>query len=328
MNRLNAYSENVQRFILLRKGEGGNKYRKERMMAFKEAEQAKGYVFEAVYPNKQYGVVTQLLIMLAQTGITKISAKALAKKATCSERTVMSVVGKLKNDTQILVARLKSARKNNGHYIFVDKTHANFKDIMREVFMVDDVSVAEQNAEQIAEQENAENADTPTVEGAKNASKGFKGFKRHTNNIHNIYIGATDKESVMKEIESEPVKSKAEQEHYVNEYATCTAQKQMLTMIYSIEDMLLPCIRTQAHKIALRIGSTAEWKDVVMARDVLLTITENTNDHVFRDKPTEKTIVATFTERLAYKRTHTVPVKAVKPVLVTPAPFYNWLEEE
>lgn len=328
MTILNAYDEKVQTFITIHKTDSQKNYSNERMQLFKAAEQDKGLIFEATYPKKQYEVVTQLLIMLAQTGITKISAETLGKKADCSIRTVTSVVNKLKKDTQIIVARLKSSNKNNGHYIFVDKTHTNFTAIMREVFMLDNSSIAELNAEQIAEQKNAENVDTPTVEDIKNNSKGFKGFKRHTKDINKIYISNIDKISVVEEIESKPIKTKDEQQKYIEEYATCLAQKQLFKMINDIKDMMLPCIIEQSHKIALRIGSTAEWKDVVMARDVLLTITENTKNHVFKDVPTAKTIVATFTERLNYKRSHIVPAANKQVVTVKIAPFYNWLEEK
>lgn len=322
MKTLNAYNEKVQTFITTHKPESQKNYSNERMQLFKAAEQNKGLIFEATYPNKQYEVVTQLLIMLAQTGITKISAEKLAEKADCSVRTITTVVNKLKNDTQIIVARLKSSTKNNGHYIFVDKNHANFKAIMREVFMLDNSSIAELNAEQ----KNAENADTPMVEDEKNGAKDFKGFKRHTKDI-NKYISNADKISVVEKIEAEPIKTKDEQQKYIEEYASCLAQKQLFKMIHDIEYMMLPCIIEQSHKIALRIGSNAEWKDVVMARDVLLTITENTKDYVFKDVPTSKTIVATFTERLNYKRTHDVPVAQTETRTYKPAPFYNWLED-
>lgn len=328
MKVLNAYNEKVQTFITIHKNDKKKNYSKERMENFKQAEQEKGLIFEAIYPKKQYDVLTQLLIMLAQTGITKISAEKLASNSDCSIRTVTSVVKKLKKDTQIIVARLKSTDKNNGHYIFVDKTHANFKAIMREVFMLDNSSIAELNAEQIAEQESAENADTPTVEGSKNDSKGFKGFNKHTNNINNIYISNADKISVIEEIEAEPIKTKEEQQQYINEYSTCLAQKQLFKMIHDIKDMMLSCIIEQSHKIALRIGSNAEWKDVVMARDVLLTITENTKNYVFKDVPTSKTIVATFTERLNYKRTHVVPAAPKTATTPITLPLYNWLDEE
>lgn len=327
MTTLNAYDEKVQAFITIHKTESQKNYSNERMQLFKVAEQDKGLIFEATYPKKQYEVVTQLLIMLAQTGITKISAEKLAEKADCSVRTITTVVNKLKKDTQIIVARLKSSSKNNGHYIFVDKNHANFKAIMREVFMLDNSSIAELNAEQIAEQKNAENVDTSMVEDEKNGSKGFKGFKRHTKDI-NKYISSADKISVVEKIEAEPIKTKDEQQKYIEEYATCLAQKQLFKMIHDIKDMMLPCIIEQSHKIALRIGSNAEWKDVVMARDVLLTITENTKDYVFKDVPNSKTIVATFTERLNYKRTHNVPVATKEVTTVKIAPFYNWLEEK
>lgn len=58
-----------------------------------------------------------------------------------------------------------------------------------------------------------------------------------------------------------------------------------------------------------------------MARDVLLTITENANNHVFNDVPTVEIITVTITVRRHYKRTHDVPV-AVKPAPVSYAPFY------
>ena len=77
----------------------------------------------------------------------------------------------------------------------------------------------------------------------------------------------------------------------------------------------------------MRIGSNAEWKDVVMARDVLLTITENTMNYVFKDVPTTKTIVAPFTERLNDKRTHVVPPAPKTSITKQPPVLYNWLKD-
>lgn len=189
MTVLNAYDEHVQLFINNHKKEHNKNYSNGRMKQFEQGMQEQGYIFEQLFPNKQYDVLTQLLIKLAQTGITKIKAETLAIDSECSKTTVFKAVKGIKQSNQIIVARLKSRGKNNGHYIFVDKLHANFKAIMKEVFMLDNESIEEltvsQNEVQKVGQENAENVDTTSLNEEKEGSKVFKGFKGFKNHFSN-----------------------------------------------------------------------------------------------------------------------------------------------
>lgn len=186
MKTLNAFDEHVQSFINNHKNKSNKNYSKARMKNFEQDVQQQGYIFEQLFPSKQFNVLTQLLIKLAQTGITKIKAETLAKDSECGITTVFKAVKAIKQADQIIVARLKSRGKNNGHYIFVDKLHANFKAIMKEVFMLDDDSIEELNVVQAEVQnvglKNAGNVDTTSVKGEKEGSKVFKGFKGFKNN--------------------------------------------------------------------------------------------------------------------------------------------------
>lgn len=186
MEYLNAYDEHVQLFINNHKNKSNKNYSKARMKQFEKDVQQQEYIFDQLFPSKQFNVLTQLLIKLAQTGITKIKAETLAKDSECGITTVFKAVKAIKQTDQIIVARLKSRGKNNGHYIFVDKLHANYKAIMKEVFMLDNDSIEELNVVQNEVQnvglENAENVDTTSVKGEKEGSKVFKGFKGFKNN--------------------------------------------------------------------------------------------------------------------------------------------------
>lgn len=332
MTTLNAYDERVQHYINTHKTTSHKTYTNERMQQFKEHFRKKERTFEAHFPKKLYKGLTKLLIMLSKTGITKISAERFAKKVNCSVRTITKLVSVLKKDTQILVGRLKSSTKNNGHYIFVDKTNCHFHEIMTEVFNNPSINNAEQNAEPIAEQENAETPIVPSDSASEKGVKEVKGFNKHTNNIYNIYKESAVQSAILTAVEDSPIETLAQQENYIQEYAVCPAQSQLFHLIQSLESMLLPCIMQKAHVIALRIGSNAQWKDVVIARDVLLTITENTNNHVYKEAPTYKTILATFTERFNYKRTHYVPEAKKRFVGTATVSFTgenaNWLKDE
>lgn len=147
MKFLNAYNETVQDFMKnpkhkLKKRKTYNKTRMELFILSEKARNA-GFIFEEIFPNKKEKILKILLDLLSKTGITKIKAETLAKKANCSIGTVYKTVKLIKLGNQILVARLKSRDKNNGHYIFVDKTSENFELIMKEVFKLSDEDIKE-----------------------------------------------------------------------------------------------------------------------------------------------------------------------------------------
>lgn len=68
----------------------------------------------------------------------------------------MSAVKALKQTGEFIVARLIKTQGGAGKYIFIDKKHADFKEIMSEVFSLSDYQIAELNAEQFAEQKKTE----------------------------------------------------------------------------------------------------------------------------------------------------------------------------
>ncbi|WP_102693979.1 hypothetical protein [Rummeliibacillus pycnus] len=189
MKTLNAFDEHVQSFINNHKKERNKNYSNARMKNFEQDVQQQGYIFNQLFPSKQFNVLTQLLIKLAQTGITKIKAETLAKDSECGITTVFKTVKSIKQVNQIVVARLKSRGKNNGHYIFVDKLHANFKAIMKEVFFLNDDEIEELNIAQNEVQnvglESVANVDISRLKEEKEGSKVFKGFKVFKNHSSN-----------------------------------------------------------------------------------------------------------------------------------------------
>ncbi|PEQ44395.1 cytosolic protein, partial [Bacillus cereus] len=115
----------------------------------------------------------------------------------CSIRTVNSAVRALKATGEIVVGGLADGKNK---YVFVLKMHPNFTTIMKEVFYIDTEQIAELNAEQVAEQENAETVeavsldDEKTISNYNNSINSFHSLKQEKNN---------DRVSLMESIENE-----------------------------------------------------------------------------------------------------------------------------
>lgn len=326
---LNAYDETVQDFITIHKPKSNKNYSFKRMESFKASEKEKGLIFEATYPKKQYDVLTQILIMVAQTGISKISVEELAKKANCGRTTVKEVARKLKNGTQILVARLKSRKKNNGHYIFVDKLHENFKAILKEVFMLDESEIIlydqhnDHNSDQL---KSAENVDTSSLNKEKIGYKGFKGFNslKQAINNNNIYIGESEKMAISEEIENEKSESPEEQRKQLEEYSTNQYQLAFYDFI-QLMTQYPKLVSDNAYKLSLRIGSDCTIERFMKAKNVLQRLVMDIDSGLQVDN-----IVATFTGALKNKLSYPeIPKKEVASIPEPPkCAFYNWLDNK
>ena len=131
---LTASNERVQAYLL------GNTpptttAKEKRLEKFQKLLETIGTFLSELFPNKQNHVLDEILYLTSGCGICKIGADRLAERAGVSERTASTAVYKLKQTNQFIVARINSGRA--GKYIFVDKLHPNFKEIMDFVFNVD-----------------------------------------------------------------------------------------------------------------------------------------------------------------------------------------------
>lgn len=326
MKTLNAYDEMVQRFITDNKNDNNKNYSADRMADFKQSVFEAGFIFDELFPKKQYDVLTKLLIKVSQTGITKIKATSLSAAAACGITTVFNAVKSIKKTNQLIVARLKSSKKNNGHYIFVDKHHANFKEIMKQVFLLDEKEIKGLNVAQTVVHnvglKKPVNLVKPTYKLIKNSFKGFKGFKGfknnlfNNNNIHNKSAIAAIKETIDQDLKQ---KSVEEQRECLNVYATNMYQKEFFNFVV---DMPFPqYVKDNAYKLSLRVGSNCERKQFIKAiaaiKNLVLDKIAN-NDNVVR----------LFDG--AFKAALTYNVPAAKPVIkksLKPAPLFDWINE-
>lgn len=321
MTTLNAYDEQVQLFINTHKNRNNKNYSNERMKQLQQYVQQKGYVFEQLFPIKQYNVLTQLLIKLSQTGITKIAAETLAVKAECGVATVYNAVKSIKATEQIVVARLKSRGKNNGFYIFVDKLHANFKAIMHDVFSLDNQAIKELDIVPFIGLDNSENVDTSALDGDFEGAKGFKDFKNLKQAINNYNV--SDKDAIKDEIENQKSETPEQQRELLNTYATNEYQIAFFDFIHTMPYPKI--VSDSAYKLALRIGSNCTINRFMQAKDVLQRLVMD----IIEDGLQVGNFVATFTGALVNYESYPViqdaPKKSASPS--RKVIFYNWLEE-
>lgn len=203
---LTANNQRVQHIITTSPVKPSTKLKKERLEKFQSIIQAAGQFLSELFPNKQQQVLDEIIFLTSGCGIAKIGADVLANRAGVSIRTVSTAVKKIKQDGQFLVARLNvgGARK----YVFIDKLHINFKEIMDYVFSLD----AEQFAYQFAEQVFPESLESVSTNDEKQVSNYNNSFITQANNsfVNNNYIYNAHEENVSGE----------EQEMYIQQYGT------------------------------------------------------------------------------------------------------------
>ena len=212
MTVLTATNERVQSYL---NGQGikpNTQAKKARMEMLKDLVASFGQFISELFPNKQAKVLDELVYLTAATGIAKISAENLAKRANVSQRTVSTVVSKLKKTGDYIVARLNAGQA--GKYIFVDKKHTNFENIMQFVFGKDATQFATQNASQFASLENREVLVPQAIESENdalnyfNCSNSFKNKDIKDITIYNENAVKTE-DAVVKEIDKEQVRKEA-----------------------------------------------------------------------------------------------------------------------
>lgn len=184
MTALTASNERVQHFIHTSRVKPSTKLKASRMSLFEDIIRRAGKFISELFPKKQQQVLDEIIYLTSGCGICKIGSDVLANRAGVSVRTVNTVVKKMKDDGQFMIARINRSRA--GKYIFVDKLHANFKEIMDYVFSEN----AEQFAYQFAEQVFHESLDvvsTNDENSVSNYNNSFNLFKTSSLNNNSIY---------------------------------------------------------------------------------------------------------------------------------------------
>lgn len=313
---LTAYNRDVQRYI--QHGErSGTKLKNSLIVAIEESVIKAGISFESLFPSKtkRKAVLDEIMFLLSGPGICKVESKTLAKRVGCSVRTVSDAVKNLKETGKVLVCGLADGKNK---YVFVLKSHPNFKSIMKEVFFMEN---AEQIAGQIAEQENPENVDTTGLD------------KEKTNPNYFNFINLKQERSYIQDsIENDIQDSEKDPTVTRENLVSYTANEHQLMLFDNIMEYPFPQeIKDKAGILALRIGMDCDVRRRIHAFQLLGKIASNMIDGV-----KIRNVVAVFTEGLdkpldrykALKEKKTLEIKKkLKTRKVKPVQFYNWLVE-
>lgn len=305
MTTLTATNQRVQFYLTYSTDKPTTTAKYKRLASFKESLLDKGVMIDEVFPAKQFEVLDRILYLTSGSGIAKVGADKLAEKCEVSTSTVYNAVRALKETGQFVVARLIKRRGGAGKYIFIDKQHANFSDIMREVFALSDAKIKEQ----FKEQDSPKSLAPVSVEDNNWSSNLYISLKQEKES----YI--SDKEIIKEAIEEEKTEQPRE---YVEQYASNPLQITFYDVL-----SVMPydnAIQSVKHVLALRIGSDCDIKRFTMAKKVVHSIAMRINEGYEFDN-----IVATFSAALKnainYKETI---VQASKKTTI---PFYDWLKE-
>lgn len=312
MTTLTARNERVQHFIYTSPVKPSTSLKKARLGLFEDIIKRAGKFISEIFPNKQQQVLDEIIYLTSGCGIAKIGSDVLADLSGVSVRTVNTVVKKLKEDGQFLVARINKSRA--GKYIFVDKLHANFKEIMDYVFSEN----AEQFAYQFAEQllnESIEAVSAKDEKTVSNYNNSFNSFK--TSSLNNKYI-YNNKFENCEAIKDEPKQSELEPSPYLNNYQT---QLYKLIMMMPFPTVL----KENANTLCLSVN-IQNAKQFVQAKDSLKNLAMDLHDGL----EIKKSLRAVFSG--AYEKSIIRPTlkKIEAPIdnTVPPFAFLNWLDKK
>jgi len=301
---LTAYNEDVQRYF--QGGYCNTKKANAIISAIEEKVLSMRKSFSKLFPKKQKIVLNEIIYLLSGKGICKIGADKLAEKANCSVRTVKSAVSSLKATDEILVARL--ADDNAGKYIFVYKKHENFKEILKQVFFIDELpeetTIAPLVAPQFAPLQNDEVVGAVSVDGEKASSN-------YNNSFKSFNLLKQEKDIIRDSIENEVKISKDYQKYFVSNMQN-KLYHQILSSPFPKE------IIDNAGLLALRAGDIDE-KGCLKAYKAVFKISTYINEGM-----DVKHLLAVFTCELKTvkkpsdcNKTEETPREKV--------PFYDWL---
>ena len=269
-----------------------------------------------LFPSKQFLVLEQIIYWINKNnGICKFGTDKLIQSiqdninVSVSIRTVRNAIKAMKLTDQFIVTRLQSNRCNNGKYVIVDMKHENFKEILKEVFLMSDDKIAHQFAHQKSEK-SIDEALVQQQSIDENKSSNLTIFKTSNTN-NNIY------KAVQQEIEEDVLKNNNRE--YVEKFATNDYQLKF----YDLVEMMPFPEQIMANKavLALRIGSDATSKTFVKAKGLIVQMALRINEGYTYDN-----VVAAITKGLynamQYKPIKTATVSKEVPIFA----HYNWLK--
>lgn len=333
MKTLTATNQRVQQYLTLVVEKPDREVKVARMTMLEEGLASKNIMLDELFKAKKLDVLDYILYITSATGISKVGAEKIAEKCNCGIRTVYEAVKSLKSTGEFIVARLIKNAGGAGKYIFVDKKHFNFKEIMKQVFSLSDSEIAEQVAVEVAGQKTPESLDTVSVEAEKTTSNYNSFSKKHAtayySNLFNQYMLCNVmQEAVKVEVEKE-VKANNSRE-YVVEYAS----NQLQIDFYDFLDSFPLPKPMEAVKgiLALRIGSDATEETFVKATKLISHMATRISKGYVYDNVTAS-FTGGLTKAMGYEKP--VPVKSrleewineTKTKATPKVPFYNWLEE-
>lgn len=311
MTLLTAYNQDAQNFIL-RHGKP-NRHTKRRIIENLEQNViTSGVSFEKLFPpkSKRLAVLDEIIFYLSGSGICKVSAATLAENTGSSIRTVFDAVKNIKKTDAFVVAGIADGKNK---YIFVLKSHPNFKSIMKDVFYMDD---AEHTAEHIAGQENAECLEAVGMEGQKRDSNSF--ISSITKQEKDIIQGSIENDV---QNSGENQNSLAEQREKIVKYGANENQLWFFDM-FSGEN-LPEQVKNVVGILALRLGMDTDRQKALKGYRLAFKIALN-----IRDGVRIESVPAVFSDGLnkPLNSYATKEVPTPKPT-VKKVKFYNWLED-
>ena len=320
MTTYTANNQRIQFFINYSTKHSANEIKEAKSQRLKklEGDLCQQNVFmNELFPSKQFLVLEQIIYWINKNnGICKFGTDKLIQSiqdninVSVSVRTVRNAMKAMKLTDQFIVTRLQSNRCNNGKYVIVDMKHENFKEILKEVFLMSDDKIAHQFAHQKSEK-SADEALVQQQSIDENKSSNLTIFKTSNTN-NNIY------KAVQQEIEEDLLKNNNRE--YVKKFATNDYQLKFYDLV---EIMPFPeQIMANKAVLALRIGSDATSKTFVKAKDLIVHMALRINEGYTYDN-----VVAAFTKGLY----NAMQYKTIKPQVVAKEvpifALYNWLAE-
>lgn len=333
MKMLTAYNQDVQRFL---RGGCSTTGKYKIMDLIESATIQAGKSFEKLFPpkTKRKAVLDRILFLLSGSGICKVSSKTLAEGSCASVRTVSDAVKNLKETGEILVAGLADG---DNKYVFVLKSHPNFKAILKEVFFLDELPpFAEPIADHIAEPEFPESLGTVSVEGDKTSSNynNLINLKQEKNNYKELSMNDAESFSINDVIETEyeSVHNQQQELEYIHTYYVNEFQH---TFYQAIKDgSYHPELKANAALLGLRVGSNCIKENLIPALQAAYKVDRflyigGTTDSIaaYFSKIYKDTVQIRNLKRMQKAKTPDVladsPASNKKDV-----PFKNWLEND
>lgn len=311
MTILTATNQRVQFYLTYTTEKPTTIAKRKRLAAFKESLQDRGSMLDEVFPTKQLAVLDHILYITSGAGIAKVGADKLAEKCHVSQSTVYNAVRALKETGEFIIARLIKSKGGAGKYIFVDKKHANFKEIMREVFAFSDVKINKQFAEQ--------KITKPIESVSLNCEKQTSNLNIFYNSKQEKEIYISDMAKIKKSIEKETSEPTRE---YVEQYASNSFQIAFYDVLNAMP--YDSSIQVLKHVLALRIGSDCDIKRFNIAKKVIHSIAMRINEgYEFNN------LVSTFTAALenAVNYKHVIYSESNVKYKAPAVTFYNWLDK-